>query len=248
MAKFTVSDEVFEIFPDACFGVVVAEIAGDPIEISSLEATMRLEADRVRAALKSAQDVRAHPNVSAWRDAFVRLGLNPNRFPSSIEALLSRVARGGAPPSVNPVVDAANTVSLRHLVPIGAHDAGTFAGDIELRISGNGDMFTPFGEIDPEPVPPGEIVYACGNQVRTRKWVWRQSEIGKIVPSTARVFFPIDGFAGKTDDCVRRARRDLAMLCRDMLGAGIVREMWVDARSPSVNLGVNLGDNQGVDP
>ncbi len=236
MIRFAVHPELFEAFPEACFGVVVAEIGDSRSGRSSLEAALGAETDRVQSMFRSVQDVRVHPNVLVWRDAFTHLGLNPNKFSSSIEALLSRLAKGGALPSVNPVVDAANTVSLRHLVPIGAHDIDTFTGDIELRTSRDGDSFIPFGHSDAEPVPPGELVYASGNQVRTRKWVWRQSEVGKILPCTREVFFPIDGFVGKTDDCVKRARHDLAAMCGDMLGATVVRELWVDARSPSVCL------------
>ncbi|MGE5483986.1 MAG: B3/4 domain-containing protein [Ignavibacteriales bacterium] len=236
MTRFVVHPELFDAFPEACFGVVVAEIRGHGSPRPSLQDGLNAETGRVQSMLKSVQDVRAHPNVLVWRDAFTRLGLNPNRFPSSIEALLSRVAKGGVLPAVNPVVDGANIVSLRNLVPIGAHDMETFTGDIEIRMSREGDLFIPFGHPEPEPVPPGELVYASGNQVRTRKWVWRQSEVGKILPSTTRIFFPIDGFTGKTDECVRHARRDLAAMCRDVLGAIAVRELWVDAGSPFVDI------------
>ncbi|MGE5543118.1 MAG: B3/4 domain-containing protein [Bacillota bacterium] len=236
MTRFIVHSEIFDAFPEACFGVVVAELEGDGSRRPSLQDGLNAETARVRSMLKSVEDVRAHPNVVVWRDAFTRLGWNPNRFPSSIEALLSRVAKGGALPAINPVVDAANVVSLRNLIPIGAHDMGTFAGDIEIRMSREGDLFIPFGHPEPEPVPPGELVYASGNQVRTRRWVWRQSEVGKILPSTARVFFPVDGFTGRTDESVRRARGDLAAVCRDVLGAIAVRELWVDSGSPSVDL------------
>ncbi|MCR4399226.1 MAG: phenylalanine--tRNA ligase beta subunit-related protein, partial [Firmicutes bacterium] len=133
------------------------------------------------------------------------------------------------------LVDAANIASLRHLVPIGAHDIDSFVGDIEVRPASGDDSFVPFGSSDPEAVPRGELVYVSGTQVRTRRWVWRQSEIGKISGLTRRVFFPVDGFAGKTDAAVKRARDDLAALCGELLGAA-VRELWVDARTPGVVL------------
>ena len=239
MPAFRVSHELFEVFPDACFGVVVAEgLSVEPV--LSLESDLRAQCGRVQGLFRSVQEVREYPGVAVWRDAFTKLGWNPNRFPSSIEALLSRIAKGGGLPSINNVVNAGNVVSLRHLVPIGAHDIDTFDGDIEIRLSREGDVFTPFGSAETEAVPPGELVYVSGNRVRTRKWVWRQSEIGKITASSRRVFVPIDGFFGKTSEQVRAARADLASLCGTLLGAVRVGEFWVDAAVPRVDLGAGV--------
>lgn len=35
-----------------------------------------------------------------------------------------------------------------------------------------------------EKLNDGEVVYAVGNQVRTRRWTWRQSDEGKIDENT----------------------------------------------------------------
>ncbi|NPV70536.1 MAG: hypothetical protein HPY55_07835 [Firmicutes bacterium] len=240
MPVFRVSRELFAAFPEACFGVVAAEGIPPREPDPSLESALRAECDKLRGLFKSVQDVREHPGVAAWRDAFTRLGWNPNRFPSSIEALLSRLAKGGGLPSINNVVNGANVVSLRHVVPIGAHDIDSFAGDVEIRPSRDDDTFTPFGSAGFEVVPPGEMVYVSGNQIRTRRWVWRQSENGKITASSGRVFFPIDGFYGKTSDQVRAAREDLASLCKTVLEAALVTEFWVDAGSPEADLSVGV--------
>ena len=66
---------------------------------------------------------------------------------------------------------------------------------------------------------PGELVYAVGDLVQTRRWTWRQSENGKVDASTTRVVFPIDGFVGVNDDAVRAACDELAAHLRDDLGA-----------------------------
>jgi len=63
-----------------------------------------------------------HPDVVRHREAFQRLGFNPNRFPSSIEAMLSRIPKGGLLPSINPAVDIANITALCRRVPLGVHD------------------------------------------------------------------------------------------------------------------------------
>lgn len=239
MVRFSVSGDLFAAFPDACFGVVVAEM--DPLDPGSararaLEDSLARAVAAVRQQFEGIEAVRAHPNVRVWRDAFTRLGWNPNKFMSSIEAMLSRIAKGGNLPGINPVVNAANTACLTNLVPAGAHDIDSFDGDIELRLSVAGDTFVPFGCSQAEDVPPGELVYVSGGHVRTRKWVWRQSEIGKITTSTRRVFFPVDGFESKTGQSVRSATDGLEIMCREALGAKSVTRFWVDSSKRCVDL------------
>ena len=47
----------------------------------------------------------------------------------------------------------------------------------------------------------------------------RQSENGKVEPSTTRIAFPIDGFTGTNEDEVRAACEELVSVLRDELGA-----------------------------
>ena len=61
-----------------------------------------------------------------------------------------------------------------------------------------GDTFVPFGSDTAEIPHTGEIVYVSGSAVRTRRFIWRQSECGKMT-ATTRALFPIDGFADTKD-------------------------------------------------
>jgi DNA/RNA-binding domain of Phe-tRNA-synthetase-like protein len=194
--KFIVAPEIFALFPAACFGVVVAK--GFP------QGEQPAVAEKLAASLAAAggnfpDGVKSHPSIAAWRDAFAKLGLNPNKFQSSVEALHTRA-----------VVDLGNAVSLKYILPIGAHDIGRLTGDIELRLSRPGDIFTPFGSPESEDVPPDEIVYADGAEVRTRRWVWRQGDKAKIEADSRDIFFPIDGFADVNKADVLAARAELA--------------------------------------
>src|SRR5438128_1119721 len=47
----------------------------------------------------------SHPHIAAWREAFQSFGVNPSKYPCSVEALLSRVLRGQELPSINLVAD-----------------------------------------------------------------------------------------------------------------------------------------------
>ncbi len=178
-------------------------------------------------------NVKSHADILPYREAFQRLGINPNRFPSSIEALVGRIAKGGSPPSINPAVDLANTTGLRHTLPLGVHDLDFCTGSIEVRMSREGDIFTPFGTNVAESVDPGEIVYADGEEIRTRRWIWRQGEYSKATAASTNLFFPIDGFRGVNHMRILQARGELATALRELTGAA-VRESWVDRDTRSV--------------
>ena len=166
--------------------------------------------------------VKESEEVACYRDAFRTLGINPNKFMSSIEAMLTRVSKKKGLPSINPIVDIGNSMSLKYYLPMGAHDIDTISPqDVEVRFSREGDIFIPFGENEAEVLDPGELVYAVGNKVRTRRWIWRQSEEGKIVESTKNIFFPIDGFKNSNYDNLMKAREELSALLKEIFDCEI---------------------------
>src|SRR5579885_749893 len=242
--RFGIAPEVLASFPSYCVGVVVAtglDNAGPAPEAEELLA-------RAASALRQAVDgqpLDANPRIKAWLDAFRRAGINPVEFPPSIAALARRAIEGEGAPRINPAVDLANAASLGFLVPVGAHDLDRLSGDFWVRESREGDRFTPLGQSESEPVPPGEIVFADEQAVRTRRWVWRLGERGKVTGASRGVFFPIDGFVGLTDDAVRQAAAELSRALESLLGAK-VWTAFVDKNNPVVDLPVPV--RSGPDP
>lgn len=229
--RFRIAPGVFDLSPEFCVGVVVATgLANEASDQASL-AELRKQAQPQAAG----GPVETLPAIAAWRAAFARAGIDAERYPSSIEALLKRIAQGEEAPSVNRAVDFANSVSLRHQVPVGAHDLDRLRGDFEVRLSRVGDVFTPLNHRESEPVPEGEVVYADQAEVRTRRWVWRLGDRGKVTPASRNVFFPIDGFKGQTDGRVRQAVDDLARLLRQHFGARVFTG-FVDAERPELEI------------
>ena len=217
MKRFIVDPAVFEKLPDYCLGVVVASgfnNAADNPQIAAL-----LDQSVQDFAARHADDnVRELPGVKACRDAFQTLGMNPNKFMVSIEALAKRVQKNAALPHINPLVDLGNALSLKYEVPMGAHDIDKMEGDIVVRFSTPEDHFLPMGETEAETMSEGEICYVSGHTVKTRRWLWRQSEDGKIDPETSHVFFPIDGFTTVNAPAVLSAWEELARIVSVDLG------------------------------
>ncbi len=233
--KFTVASRVFERMPSLCFGAVAAYGIDNSVDCPPVKALLD-ECAAAAAARFNGKRVRDDPAILPYRQAFTKLGINPNKFMSSIEAMFTRVSKGKGLPHINPVVDLGNALSLKYVLPMGAHDMGRADGDIEVRFSTEDDTFTPFGETAEERLPPDELVYAVGNRVRTRRWIWRQSELGKIVPASSDIFFPIDGFVQINRDAIIAARDELARLCRDFFGCAVVRTALVDGEVQSAEL------------
>ena len=207
--KFEIAKEIFDLLPNAYFGVVAVKGMDNTREIPKLEAQLaetiqKCEQDFAGIKVKNAED------ILPYREAFKVIGINPNRHMCSIEALLDRIARGKGFPHINAIVDMGNAVSIKYHLPIGAHDMDTVAESLEVRPTQDGDTFVPFGSSEEDNPEAGEIVYVSDHQVRTRRWTWRQSEIGKIQECTTDVLFPIDGFTDINKDQVEAAAEELA--------------------------------------
>ena len=191
---YQVSKEFFEKLPNACFGAVAVRGLDNTHDIPELE---QMLAENVTAceAYFTGKKPKETEDILPYRQAFTSLGINPNKFLCSIEALLTRIAKGKGFPHINAAVDLGNAVSIKHRLPMGAHDLDTIDEGLDVRLAREGDTFIPFGSTEEETPDVGEAVYASGSEIRTRRWTWRQSERGKITEATRAILFPIDGFS-----------------------------------------------------
>ncbi len=230
--RFMIAEALFRQVPALCVGGVLASSVDNSREVPAIASFLQEAVSRLAA---SDVAIREHPHVAVWRDAFARLGVNPNKYPSSIEALGKRVLKGQPLPHINAVVDLVNALSVKYVIPMGAHDLDLLAGDVALRFSEPGDVFLAWGSAEPEAIDVGEVVYATGSHVRTRKWVWRQGEQAKVDSASQTIFFPIDAFYGHTDAAARAAQEELADWLAQHLGAQ-VQLFWVDQHCPEVTL------------
>lgn len=228
--RFEISPEVFALLPDACFGVVAVRGADNASPSPEISEMLRGSIAACEAKYAGAR-VKELAEIEPYREAFRALGINPNKYMCSIEALMTRIAKGKGFPEISPAVDLGNAVSLKYVLPIGAHDMGTVESCLEVRPARAGDTFIPFGGGDAELPEPGEVIYVSGGEVRTRRWTWRQSEIGKITGATRDLLFPVDGFTSMNRDRVLAAAEELAQNAREKLGAEAVTGV-VDKDNP----------------
>ena len=214
---YQISKELTEKLPNVFFGAVAVRGLDNSKKIPELEKMLQAEITE-REVYFEDKKVKEDLHVVPYREAFRTLEMNPNKFLCSIEALLTRIAKKKGFPSINAAVDLGNAISIKYFLPIGAHDLSTIAEGLEVRAAVPEDTFVAFGETEKETPDAGEIVYVSGHEVRTRRWTWRQSEVGKITEKTTDILFPIDGFLGFNDDIVRNAADEFAVLLKEYFG------------------------------
>ena len=218
--KFVVAEEVFEKLDNVCFGIVVARGIQNRGQNDEVRKCLETSIQAVEKKFENAK-VKEAEEIVPYREAFTKLSINPNKFLSSIEAMASRIGKKKGFPQINTAVDLGNAISLKYLVPLGAHDIDSAEGDIGVRFSVQGDRFIPFGEEAEEVLEAGELIYSVGDQVKTRRWIWRQSEQGKVTAESKNIFFPIDGFTDSNYQSVISARDELANLLQQVPGCNV---------------------------
>lgn len=210
--KFNITPEIFEKLPNMYVGVVVAHDINNQLAYPEIS-QMLDKYEHIAQDKFAGVNVKEREEIIPYREAFRELGINPNKYPCSVEALFKRLSKGKDLPHINPLVDLNNAISLKYTLPMGTHNLDNAQDNIEMRIADpDVDTFIPLGKtVDSIEKPDnGEVIYAVGNEVRTRRWTWRQSDQGKITPETKNVFFPIDGFSDINKSQVDQAVQDLA--------------------------------------
>jgi DNA/RNA-binding domain of Phe-tRNA-synthetase-like protein len=160
-----------------------------------------------------------HPHLAAWRDAFRSFGAK--RYRCSAEAL---IARAGELPSINPLVDRYNAVSMRWAVPVGGEDLDGVVPPVRLIFASGEEPF------DGDSAHPraGEVVWADEVGVTCRRWNWRQGVRTRLTDATTRAYFLFDALPVFSDASLAAAMEDLC---------GLLRSGWPEARLSSSVVG-----------
>ena len=230
----SVAPEVFVRFPDYLRGVVVAHGVRNGPSSPELAALLREAEASVRARLAGG-DVTAHPRIAPWRAAFKALGVNPKDFRCSVEAMARRALKDQQLPCINALVDIGNILSLRHLLPTGGHAIDHAVQGYRLRPATGLETFVPFGTDQPERPDPGEIIYAEGETVLTRRWNWRQANHSLTLPETTAIQFNLDGLAPVTRAELETIGAELAGMIERHCG-GRIRLGMLSPAEPSLSM------------
>lgn len=166
-----------------------------------VEAAPITQPDIADQALKNAcksltgQDVPwAEAHIAAWDDVFTRFGANPKRTPCSVQALRKRVLRDGNIPSIDPVVDLYNAISIQYAIPVGGENIAAYVGNPKLTIADGTESFDTMKNGEPANEPPksGEIIWRDDLGVTCRCWNWRQGVRTRLDSNAKHMWFIFD--------------------------------------------------------
>ncbi len=179
---------------------------------------------RLRAEL-TAGFVESDPTLAGFRALHERIGRSNRRFPASAEALVGLFQRKGLVPSINPLVDLYNGVSLETRLSLGAHDLSTIEGDITLRMTDGSERFVPLGATASETIPAGEYGYIDDRGEILCRLEHRQCERTKVTPATTQAFYIVQGNAATPAAMIAAALDRLVDLTTSHCGGHLI-EAW----------------------
>lgn len=235
MRLLRVTDDVWALFPDLVLGVVVVEGIWNAGENPEVVGALRNEEERVAREFAGIQ-ISEDPHVRPWREAYRAFGAKPKEHLSSIENLIRRAARAQPLPHINTLVDIYNTVSLRHLVPVGGEDLDQVRGDVLLTRAGESEPAVQLlGESDPRPPKPGEVIYRDDLGAICRRFNWKEAKRTKLTERTGNALLVIEALTPSTANDAERAIAALAFLIQKY-GGGTVKTARIDAARREVAL------------
>ncbi len=165
--------------------------------------------------------------LTGFRDLHTAVGVSNRKHISSPENLIELISKGRDLPSINPVVDIYNIVSLETRLALGAHDAAKLDGSVSLRLTDGSEQFTPLGSAEKKPIGAGEYAYVdegC-NEVICRLET-RQCEKTKVVATTQECFFIVEGNRNTELSYVEDAVVRLQSLLEQYCGASKVKTVF----------------------
>jgi DNA/RNA-binding domain of Phe-tRNA-synthetase-like protein len=193
-----VDDAVFELRPDFAVLIMTAHgLANGPSD------------DRSRAWLAAASEVEVQTaKIDAWKDAYRAFGAKPQRTRPSVDALTRRMPL----PEINRAVDAYNSISVKHALPIGGEDLDRYVGTARLiRAAGDEASEEPLGQ--PE---AGEVIWRDDVGVTCRRWNWRQVARTRLTEETTNAIFLLERLEPMSLEELKEAGEELADLLSEL--------------------------------
>lgn len=232
---FRVTNEIFDIYPEALVGVVVAREIINSQEQSDITNFLKQQEAKVAEEFFAA-NIALHPRIAGWREAYKKFGAKPQKYYSSVESLVRRVLSGQRIPNINNIVNIYNAISLKYIIPIGGEDLDKIQGDVELTIAGEAEAaILLLGEREEKAPKVGEVFYKDGMGAICRRWNWREAERTKLTESTRNALLIVEGLNSRERGTVEEAINDLVELIKQYCG-GNVRSEIVEKTKQAIEL------------
>lgn len=153
----------------------------------------------------------AEAHLDAWDRVFKAFGAKPARTPCSARALRKRVHKEGSVPSIDPIVDLYNAVSIRYAIPVGGENLAAYNGTPRLVIADGTESFDIIsnGERVYESPDAGEVIWRDESGVTCRRWNWRQGVRTRLSMSSPQMWFILESLPEMPPDALHQAGDEL---------------------------------------
>lgn len=217
--EFEIDQAVINEFPDIIVaGFLVGRLRASSELLTGLDQRMDVARNRLTVQGLTLQNLVNDPRITAWRNAFQKMGLKPSTYKSSPEQLARRLLKGETVSTPLPVVDAYCAVSAQQLAAMGGYDVSRLPEKKVTVRSGQPetDRFVPLaGRVEEMPLTTRVVIYASGNEVICYAFNHRDSRNTCLQRETDIAVFFCEGVADAHHEGVADAIKELQSLLSD---------------------------------
>ncbi|MDH1012878.1 B3/4 domain-containing protein [Pseudomonas nicosulfuronedens] len=188
---------------------------------------------RACAAFQASEPAWADAHLAAWAEVFRRFGAKPQRTPCSAEALRKRALRDGSLPSIDPVVDLYNAISVQFAIPVGGENLAAYVGTPSLTIAGGSEAFDTMKDGAPAHESPdaGEVIWRDEIGVTCRRWNWRQGVRTRLDAEAQRMWFILESLPEMPLKALHEAGDQLVAGLQAMMPGARAEVLLVECRA-----------------
>lgn len=232
--KIKIDAAIISQFPDVKIGVLIAENVNNKICCPKIAKIAQQTEESIRKTT-TLESLTMLPKINDWREAYRSFGCKPSEYRSSVEALLRRILQGKQLPSINPIVDIYNLISIKYLLPAGGGNLDKIKGDIRLTKAAGIENFVMLGSSTPTPIKSREVVYLDDKEVLCRAWNYRESNTTKITDDIENVYLLLEGLQNTSHQEIALALSELAELISLYCG-GAFKKFILNKDNPEASI------------
>ena len=171
----------------------------------------------------------AEAHLQAWAEVFRQFGAKPQRTPCSAEALRKRVLRDGSMPSIDPIVDLYNAISIEYAIPVGGENFAAYAGAPRLAIADGTELFDTMKDGAPAHENPevGEVVWRDDIGVTCRRWNWRQGVRTRLGAGATQMWFILESLPAMPLAALHEAGDQLTRGLLEMMPGAVIESTLI---------------------
>jgi len=217
MKEFIIEKDFWDVFPNAKIGIVICNNI-DNTRLDNYKYQEMLDKAQIEALKHLPNtDFSSNEIIQEWREAFQKFKTKKGAR-SSIEALLKRTNKGDNLPTINPLVDIYNSISLKYGLPCGSEDIDRIVGNIRLTKANGSESFITLGSDKSEPPYENEIVYKDDEGAICRCWNWREAKRTMITEETKNAFVCLEILDDTKIEVLSKALNELVDIVENNLG------------------------------